>query len=62
MRDTDKPALTMAPEMYVHYCEHEGCDKWGGFGRSAARDEPPHWWCWEHFPEEFKIHRPAKAG
>ncbi|NEJ04316.1 hypothetical protein GR238_02695 [Rhizobium leguminosarum] len=54
MSDTDKPALTKAPQMYVHYCEEEGCTEWGGLGRSATKDEPPRWWCWEHFPEHFK--------
>ncbi|MEY9375089.1 hypothetical protein ABIA10_000959 [Rhizobium leguminosarum] len=52
MSDTDKPALTNAPQMYVHYCEEEGCEEWGGFGRSATKDEPPRWWCWEHFPHK----------
>ncbi|TBG38537.1 hypothetical protein ELG78_16800 [Rhizobium leguminosarum] len=62
MSDTDKPALTMAPKMYVHFCEDEGCEKWGGFGRSASKDEPPHWWCWEHFPHKSHEQEQALIG
>jgi hypothetical protein len=37
MSDTDKPPLTKAPEMYVHYCEEEGCTEWGGWGTARPR-------------------------
>jgi hypothetical protein len=38
-----------------HYCIHEGCNKWGGFGYSASAATAPLWWCWEHYP-----HKPEK--
>jgi hypothetical protein len=50
MSDTDKRTLTSAPDMYVHYCDEDGCSKWGGFGHSPSKAVPVRWWCWEHFP------------
>lgn len=32
MSDIDRPALTNAALMYVHYCEREGCQGWGQSG------------------------------
>lgn len=65
MSDTDKPALTNAPQMYVHYCEIEGCKEWGGWGNSPSPAMAARWWCFEHFPTELKINastgmRPAR--
>ena len=61
MSDTDRPTLTKAPEMCVHYCEVEGCEKWGSWGNSSSKLVPVRWWCKEHFPEEFKINRPLNS-
>ncbi|GCA49439.1 hypothetical protein KGO5_01885 [Sinorhizobium sp. KGO-5] len=36
--------------VYVHYCEHPGCKKWGSFGFSFGKEEPQ-WFCAEHQPE-----------
>lgn len=36
--------------LYVHYCEHPGCKKWGGFGYAIGKGEP-NWFCFEHRPE-----------
>jgi hypothetical protein len=36
--------------LYVHYCEHVGCTKWGGFGYAIGKGEP-NWFCFEHRPE-----------
>ena len=36
--------------VYVHYCEHPGCKKWGSFGFSFGKEEPQ-WLCAEHQPE-----------
>ncbi|MDK1494796.1 hypothetical protein QN219_33370 [Sinorhizobium sp. 7-81] len=36
--------------LYIHYCEHPGCTKWGGFGFAAGKDEP-RWYCLDHRPE-----------
>lgn len=33
-----------------HWCEHPGCNEWGGFGYSSGRSSTPRWWCWEHYP------------
>ncbi|OWV67956.1 hypothetical protein ATY76_13615 [Rhizobium sp. R339] len=60
MSDTDRPTLTKAPDLYVHYCEVEGCGKWGSLGNSPSKLVPVRWWCAEHFPEAFKINRPLK--
>lgn len=43
-----KPHCEAGP--YVHYCEHPGCTKWGGFGFAVGRSEP-NWFCFEHRPE-----------
>ncbi|WP_234842352.1 hypothetical protein RWA01_33460 (plasmid) [Sinorhizobium meliloti] len=36
--------------VYVHYCEHPGCTKWGSFGFAAGQSEL-NWFCFEHQPE-----------
>ena len=33
-----------------HYCEHDGCRKWGGFGFAKPK-RPSHWFCFEHRPD-----------
>ncbi|MBY5485407.1 hypothetical protein [Rhizobium leguminosarum] len=48
MSDTDKPALTMAPQMYVHYCEEKECKECWGFattnvGGSVDGKSAPRW-------------------
>lgn len=43
-----KPHYEAGP--YVHYCEHPGCKKWGGFGFAVGRGEP-NWFCSEHQPD-----------
>lgn len=37
-----------APE--EHWCEHPGCNAWGGFGYASGKSAAQHWWCWEHYP------------
>ncbi len=37
-----------------HYCCIEGCGKWGSLGYSPNKAIPPRWWCFEHFPKEYK--------
>ncbi|MBD0417492.1 hypothetical protein [Oryzicola mucosus] len=36
--------------LYEHYCEHDGCARWGSFGFARAK-EAPHWFCFEHRDE-----------
>jgi hypothetical protein len=36
--------------LYEHYCEHPGCEKWGGFGFAVGKSAPT-WFCFEHRPE-----------
>ncbi|MBP2560874.1 hypothetical protein J2857_003643 [Neorhizobium galegae] len=45
-RTTTHPS---APVHFEHWCEVEGCNKWGGlgFGKGA---QPMRWWCAEHYP------------
>ncbi|QAS82178.1 hypothetical protein CO657_30415 (plasmid) [Rhizobium acidisoli] len=50
MSDLDRPALTTAAPMYVHYCEQEGCGEWGGWGNSPSPAVATRWWCFGHFP------------
>lgn len=33
-----------------HYCEHAGCNAWGGLGYSAGTNTAPRWWCAAHYP------------
>jgi len=42
----------MTQAIHEHYCQHEGCKKWGGFGfdRPTADGKVTDWWCWEHYP------------
>lgn len=44
MSDTDRPTLTKAPEMYVHYCEQGGCTEWGSWGNSPSPAVATRWW------------------
>lgn len=41
-----------APIHFEHWCEHEGCKKWGGFGFARSKSEPSVWKCWEHFEQK----------
>ena len=58
MTDHDQPAAIEgeAPRarnpngIYEHYCEHPGCEKWGGWGYAVGRSAP-HWFCYEHRAE-----------
>lgn len=43
-----------------HYCEHPGCNTWGGFGLARTKGEPVRWWCWEHYP--YKDPSPVRSG
>nr|WP_246259336.1 hypothetical protein [Chelativorans oligotrophicus] len=37
------------PEGIVeHWCEREGCSKWGGHGFSRGKNQPNVWFCAEH--------------
>lgn len=33
--------------IWVHLCEHPGCEDWGMFGFSVA-GRPARWFCWDH--------------
>lgn len=55
--DTHPPA----PIHEEHYCEHPGCNEWGGLGYSRMRGEPMRWWCTEHYPHWTDAER-AKRG
>lgn len=51
---SDETSTTVQPRqntvLYVHYCEHLGCARWGTFGFAVGKAEP-HWFCSEHRPE-----------
>lgn len=53
--DTDGMALDDRTDTFPHvpdehYCEHAGCNAWGGFGFARSKGEPVRWWCAEHYP------------
>jgi len=48
--DDRTPTHPPPPVSEEHYCEHEGCNEWGGFGMARSKAEPIRWWCWEHYP------------
>jgi hypothetical protein len=55
MSDEIRLPSTGAPEprrslgdLYVHYCEHDGCREWGGWGYSRSKLSPTHWFCYAH--------------
>lgn len=37
-----------------HYCEHDGCKRWGAWGYARTIAEPSRWWCGEHYPHHRK--------
>ncbi|AUX76305.1 hypothetical protein [Sinorhizobium fredii] len=45
--------------LYVHDCEHPGCQKWGSFGFAIGRAEP-NWFCFEHRPVDRELGSPKK--
>ncbi|WEX76869.1 hypothetical protein PYH37_005220 [Sinorhizobium numidicum] len=53
-----KPHFEGGP--YLHYCEHPGCNKWGGFGFATGKAKP-NWFCFEHRPE-WKPRDATSAG
>lgn len=40
--------------IWEHYCEHPGCDSWGGFGFSVA-GRAPRWYCAGHMDEGERL-------
>lgn len=48
--DDRTPTHPAAPVHVEHWCEHPGCNEWGGFGHYRLKGEPTRWWCWEHYP------------
>jgi hypothetical protein len=48
LQSAGSPEPQRAPGgLHVHYCEHEGCREWGGWGYSRTRLET-HWFCYMH--------------
>jgi hypothetical protein len=39
-----------APVHAAHYCEHPGCNEWGGLGFVRMKGEQGNWWCAHHYP------------
>lgn len=54
MSDIDRPALTKAALLYIHYCEQDGCSEWGGWGNAPSPAVATRWWCFEHFPHKSR--------
>lgn len=51
MTDDRTDTHPAAPVHFEHWCEHPECKRWGSFGHSARKDEPPRWFCMEHRPD-----------
>lgn len=51
MSDEQTTAPYKAPSgLYLHWCEHPGCEKDGGRGFAVGK-QAPHWFCYEHKAE-----------
>lgn len=51
MNTDDRTPTYPAPPVHAeHYCEHPGCNTWGGFGLAASKSSVMRWWCWPHYP------------
>lgn len=51
MTDDRTDTHPAAPVHFEHWCEYPECKRWGSFGHSARKDEPPRWFCGEHRPD-----------
>ena len=54
MSDERTPTHPAPPVHFEHWCEEPGCNKWGSLGYSPNKAIPSRWWCFEHFPDEYK--------
>jgi hypothetical protein len=54
MSDEQRQTLTHAPTLYEHYCEVDGCKKWGALGYDVGRGET-RWFCFEHRWHEYPM-------
>jgi hypothetical protein len=45
--NTPNPQQPTPPGIVEHWCEHDGCAKWGSFGYATGRAEP-RWYCGDH--------------
>ncbi|MBN9034227.1 MAG: hypothetical protein J0I23_31075 [Rhizobiales bacterium] len=55
MSDTDQTPTHPAPPIHLeHWCCEPGCTEWGSLGHSPHKAIPPRWWCFRHFPDEYK--------
>lgn len=52
---------TRPPTPDEHYCEHAGCNAWGGLGFARSKGEPVRWWCAVHYPH-WTDEEQAKRG
>jgi len=41
-----------SPVHFEHWCGHEGCKKWGSFGKDRGRSEIE-WRCLEHLAADY---------
>lgn len=54
MSDERTDTRPAPPVHFEHWCIEPGCTRWGGLGYSPHKAIPSRWWCFEHFPEEYK--------
>jgi hypothetical protein len=47
-RISETPALAKPGKLFEHWCEHSGCQKWGGFGYARMKTDISRWFCFEH--------------
>jgi hypothetical protein len=53
MSDESRTAQTESSVHVNHWCEHPGCQQWGGFGFERDKMKTD-WFCIEHRPEIYR--------
>jgi hypothetical protein len=51
MSDDTRHVHPNAPVHFEHWCGHEGCAKWGAFGKE--RSGKTEWRCMEHLANDY---------
>ncbi len=51
MSDETRPIHPNSPVHFEHWCRHDGCTKWGSFGKERGRETE--WRCMEHLATDY---------
>ncbi len=52
MTDDKTNAHPNSPVHFDHWCGHDGCTKWGSFGKERSRGDTE-WRCTEHLASDY---------